>query len=408
MAIEKDVAREGKKSLWLIVLAVFGVCGGAYVAWGWFNRPVETPSQYSINRVANNAPVNTQETAQYRKLLKTANTQGAQQADTQGSSFVASLSVSEAKPVAITPVPEPVRLVTTPAPSNDAAQTGDGLSDKHREAMNAYLTTLSKRWQPAGLQVATRFGGQDAAGGEGDTGNAFSAWHDSLPGNAPVTPASLTRTVADATAPDAVIVPPNTRRPGVIDTAVNSDNLNSIVLAHIPAGKFAGASFQARGIQLAGDGVVIHFTRMTLNGVDYNVDAYGLQDDTLQSSVASEVNNRYVSRIVLPAIASSLGGLGALYRDENTEILSTDAGTISGKTGKVSGSAVAGTLIGGMGSNAGQVLASDAAKLPVKQVRVWQNQVVAIQFMKGVYASDRVNEQAGTTPVIKATRNAHP
>lgn len=196
-----------------------------------------------------------------------------------------------------------------------------------------------------------------------------------------------------------MVVPPNTRRPGVIDSAVDSDNLNSIVLAHIPAGVLAGASFTAQGVQLAGDGVVIHFTRMTLNGADYQVDAYALQDDTLQSAVASDVSNRYFSRIFVPALASSVGGLGDLYKQQNTQILSTNAGTISGGTGKVSGSAVAGTIVGGLGANAGKVMTNDASRLPVKQVKVFKNQIVAIQFMKGVYESDRVNKSAVVTPL---------
>ncbi|EKN6179210.1 hypothetical protein DVQ78_21840 [Yersinia enterocolitica] len=90
--------------------------------------------------------------------------------------------------------------------------------------------------------------------------------------------------------------------------------------------------------------------------------------------------------------------MGELYKQQNTQILSTNAGTISGGTGSVKGSAVAGTIVGGIGSQAGQVMASDAAKLPVQQVRVFKNQVVAIQFMKGVYESDRLNKNATAIP----------
>ncbi len=61
------------------------------------------------------------------------------------------------------------------------------------------------------------------------------------------------------------------------------------------------------------------------------------------------------------------------------------------------GSALAGTVAGGIGTQAGQVMAADAARLPVKQVKVFKNQTIAIHFMKGVYASDRINRDAITT-----------
>ncbi|AVX40650.1 TPA: conjugal transfer protein TraO [Yersinia enterocolitica] len=398
MAIEQDAANDGKKSLILGIAVVTIVGAGAYLGWGWLHRAEPTPSNYKLNSVANNAAHNSIETAQYRKLQSEANNIGGKTADSGGNSFVASLRMSDVKPVAPTPALQPVSLNTTTVTSSQGDTTNSGIAENEKAALNSYMKLLNERWKPGGIQLASSFGhSQQGNGQSGSTSeNAFSAWSNGLPGNAPVTVSS--QTTANNVVQDLMVVPPNTLRPGVIDTAIDSDNLNSIVKAHIPAGFLAGASFTARGIQLAGNGVVIHLTSMTLNGIEYQVDAYALQDDTLQSSVASDVNNRYISRIILPAVATGIGGLGELYKQQNTQILSTNAGTISGGTGSVKGSAVAGTIVGGIGSQAGQVMASDAAKLPVQQVRVFKNQVVAIQFMKGVYESDRLNKNATAIP----------
>ncbi|QKJ09441.1 conjugal transfer protein TraO (plasmid) [Yersinia massiliensis] len=401
MAIEQDAANDGKKSLVLGIAGAVIVGAGIYLGWGWLHRAEPTPSNYKLNSVANNAAHNSVETAQYRKLQSEANNIGGKTADSGGNSFVASLRMSDVKPVAPTPALQPVSLNTTTVTPSQGGTPDPGMAENQKAALNSYMKLLNERWKPGGMQLANSFGqNQQGNGQSGSTSdNAFSAWSQGLPGNAPVTE-SNTPTTANNAAQDLIVVPPNTLRPGVIDTAIDSDNLNSIVKAHIPAGFLAGASFTARGIQLAGNGVIIHLTRMTLNGIEYQVDAYALQDDTLQSSVASDVNNRYISRILLPAVATGLGGLGELYKQQNTQILSTNAGTISGGTGSVKGSAVAGTIIGGIGSQAGQVMASDAAKLPVQQVRVFKNQVVAIQFMKGVYESDRLNKNAASIPTV--------
>ncbi|EKS6645695.1 conjugal transfer protein TraO [Enterobacter hormaechei] len=410
MALEQDAARDGKKTGLVVTLGIVVVAAVIYLIAGWLNRPAPADSSYDIDRVAGNAAVDSPETARYRKQMHDADRHQASQAEQDGSSYIASISEAPASTPEVATVPPPVSLDTSPAPT--VTPVSD-VSDDRREALKGYLKTLSARWRPGSVQLADSFGQSDARGGTNGNGgnsggsqdNAFAGWSRSLPGNAPVVKTASTSAGAPQDSPPAqMIVAPGTRPGAVMDSAVDSDNLNSIVLAHIPAGPLAGATLTAQGIQLAGDGVSIHFTQMTLNGTGYNVDAWALTDDTLQSSVATDVSHRYFSRIILPAIADGIGGVGQLYKDQNTQILSTSAGTISGGTGDVKGSAVAGTIIGGIGASAGQVMTSDAARLPATQVRISQNQTIAVLFMKGVYDTDRIVK----TPVVApATTGAH-
>lgn len=413
MAIEQDAARDGKKTGLVIVLGLAAVAAVIYLIAGWLSRPPPADSAYDIERVASNAAVDSPETARYRKQMHDADRHQATQAEQSGGSYIASISEAPVATPEVALAPQPVSLDTTPAAPVTPVS---GISDDRKEALKGYLKTLGGRWHPGGVQLADSFGQSDTRGssnGNGSSGggtqdNAFTGWSQSLSGHAPVVQTVAATTagtpgMADS-APAQVIVAPGSRPGAVIDSAVDSDNLNAIVLAHIPAGPLAGATLTARGIQLAGDGVTVHFTQMTLNGTGYNTDAWALTDDTLQSSVATDVSHRYFSRIILPAIAQGIGGVGQLYKDQNTQILSTNAGTITGGTGSVKGSAVAGTIVGGIGASAGQVMASDAARLPATQVRISQNQVIAVLFMKAVTDRDRTEKDPAIPPL---TTGAH-
>lgn len=178
---------------------------------------------------------------------------------------------------------------------------------------------------------------------------------------------------------------------------MDSDNAGSVVLASIPAGKLRGAVLSARGVQLAGDGVVIHFTTMQYAGQTCTIDAYALDDETQRSSVASNINHRYFSRIILPALANGIGKVGQLYEDSNTQILTTNSGTVTGRTGTPDGKAVAGVIAGGIGQQTAQVMTQDAARLPPTQAVVDRKQVVSILFMKPVSDKDCLPSSTGNS-----------
>ncbi|EKL3606540.1 DotG/IcmE/VirB10 family protein, partial [Salmonella enterica] len=105
--------------------------------------------------------------------------------------------------------------------------------------------------------------------------------------------------------------------------------------------------------------------------------------------------HRYFTRIILPAIAGGIGKVGQLYEDSNTQILSTDGGTLTGRTGSPDGKAVAGVIAGGIGQQTAQVMTQDASRMPVTQVNVDRGQVVSILFMKPVTDKDCVPLPAG-------------
>lgn len=396
MSIEKDAASDGKKTLALAGVAVIIVAGAGYVGWGWMQQSAVPDSQYNLNRVANNAPVSAQESRQYRELLKLSNQQGAQAAESEGNSFVASLSESQQMddtPVIPRVVPAPVTLNTQTDSSQYGTDPQGGLNDEQKQQITNLLTQLNARWQTSDMQLATAFGseGQDGL-------SPFSQWAQSVPGlvSSPQQPAPLgTAGTPTAAATPLINIPGLTRYPGTIDTAIDSDNPESKVIAVIPAGKLQGAQLAAPNVQLAGDGVIVNFKTLAFKGMTCTIDAYAQDDETQRSSIASDVNHRYVTRIILPALANGIGKVGQLYEDSNTQILTTNSGTVTGRTGSPDSKAVAGVIAGGIGQQTAQVMTQDASRLPVTQVNVDRRQVVSILFMKPVTDKDCTPMPAG-------------
>ncbi|HBJ6432999.1 hypothetical protein ABI57_19045 [Salmonella enterica subsp. enterica serovar Veneziana] len=396
MSIEKDAASDGKKTLALAGVAVIIVAGAGYVGWGWMQQSAVPDSQYNLNRVANNAPVSAQESRQYRELLKLSNQQGAQAAESEGNSFVASLSESQQMddtPVIPRVAPAPVTLNTQTDSSQYGTDQQGGLNDEQKQQITNLLTQLNARWQTSDMQLATAFGS------EGQDGQSpFSQWAQSVPGlvSSPQQPAPQgTAGTSATTAASLINIPGLSRYPGTIDTAIDSDNPESKVIAVIPAGKLQGAQLAAPNVQLAGDGVIVNFKTLAFKGMTCTIDAYAQDDETQRSSIASDVNHRYVTRIILPAIANGLGKGGQMYEDSNTQILTTNSGTVTGRTGTPDSKALAGVIAGGIGQQAAQVMTQDASRLPVTQVNVDRRQVVSILFMKPVTDKDCTPMPAG-------------
>lgn len=394
MAAEKDARRDVKKTGVIIVIGGFAVVAFLFILVSWLNAPPEAVTHISVDKTAGGTGKATAESPQYQTLLRENNAEGAKQAMANNTSFIASAgsgTVRQVPPISqeAPPTPPPPRAENPLPPKHVPAQT---LDPDRKKALEALLKELvAQRGAPVG-QLASITGQAPGQAGQtaGTPGAAaespFSGWTDSL------SPASQTGNVSGSggTAADRIVIPVGSRPGGLIETAIDSDNTSSQVLARIPAGPYAGATLTANGVQLAGDGVTIHFTNMDWNNNTWRIDAWAAMPDTLQSSVASSVNNRYTTRILLPALAHGLGLGGQLYASANTQILSNGYNTIEGRVGMPDGKAVAGTILGGAAQQAGQVVSQDAQKLPVKQVLVDRGQSIAVLFMSAVKESDKV------------------
>ena len=393
MSAEKDVSRDVKKTVIIVATVIFSVIAGGFLLVSWVSAPPPAASRINVDKAAGGSGKTAPESAQYRKILRENNADGAQQAQATNGSFISSVesgTVRQVPPISREPAPLPdpqpiqVQQYAPPPISRDAIVDPD-----KKKALEALIKELvAQRRAPSG-QLASAAGATSAQTGGNALGgaqsNPYSGWTESL------TPVSV-RNGSSGPQPGStnrVVIPIGSRPGAMIDTAIDSDNTRSQVLAHIPAGPYAGATLTANGVQLAGDGVSINFTSMSWNNDTWRINAWAAMPDTLQSSVASEVSNRYATRILLPALANGLGLGGQLYASANTQIMSNGFNTLEGRVGMPDGKAVAGTVLGGAAQQAGRVIASDAQKLPVKQVLVNRGQSIAVIFMSAVKESDK-------------------
>lgn len=411
--IDSDGGGQIKRTLYIALAIVVAVLGGGYLVISWATTSPPPPSRVDLNQVGNSggARQNTSESQHYRELLRENNAQGAAAAAAQNKSFIASIPLQQdvivTKPdAALTASTRPVSVT---AVSNKGAATRTEeqvrlINDARQKALTALLTRMQQPATVADLPVAEVIGGKEGS---------WSNWGDSLPGSA-VRQAAMRMSQAQAdNRPPVQVVAPYWRGPGEIYTGVDSDNSTTPVLGRFVTGPYAGAVLKAPdGAKLAGDGVVIHFTTMNFRGLDYKVDAYALQDDSLVANIASSVNHHYFRRIVLPAIFGGVGAAGGLYSQANTQVLSNGLSTVTARPGLPSGSALTGVIAGGMATQAAQVLNNDNSREPDRTVSVTAGQTVAIQFMSPVYSTDAQSPQYGgsqnaaTQPVSQAANPA--
>jgi intracellular multiplication protein IcmE len=420
MSTENDAGRDIKLTIGIVLgVVVILVCGG-YFLWSWLAAPPPAKSQLDINRVAGASRSYNAESPEYRELLRKSNKDGGSEARQKNSSFIASIA-AEQEPVDSLPVSTAKPAVAKPSTARQSQSTqaqasgNQGQSGERSKALEDLLNRIrppaDPKEQPTGLQVAQVVGAAGGAGGEaGTTGSDYQRWSESLPGGARVQARSMN---GGLSGPDSAmgapveVIPPYWRGPGTIELGVNSDNSTTPVLGMLPTGPYAGAVLKApNGAKLYGDGVEIHFTDMAFRGKNYKVDAYALHDETLQASVASDVNHRYMSRIVLPALLSGIGGVGEMYSQANTQVVSNGFNTQAIRPGLPDATAVMGAIAGGAAGQAAKVLTEDAARTPATQVTVIKGQVVAIQFMRGVYSGDAIAPGQGgeaVRPSVSAT-----
>lgn len=393
MSAEQDAGKNGKKLYSVIGLGVVLVVAGGYLLLSWFGSDrTASDSAVNLNGTASSAMSTTVETPRYRELLKASNDLGAEQAARNDSSFIASLPVGlettepppDKVPV-VKPAPSAPTYTPPPATSRNTGNSPDEqqANEKRQAQLQKLLTRISTAQAGGEAPVlATAFAGTTRG-----TASAATAGQASMTSGADI---------------EQVFVPSLMRASGFMETAVDSDNPNSQVVAVIPAGPLAGARLHSSSVKLAGKGLDITFTRMSWNGTEFNINASAQSEKDLMSSVASDVNHRWGTHIVLPAVLGGLGDLGGLYKDANTQIMQSDVGTVTGRVGKPDGSTVAGVMVGGTAQTGAEVIKQEMAREPFRQVTVKQKEVVSILFVDAVTSADIVGSKKTQTASASA------
>lgn len=140
---------------------------------------------------------------------------------------------------------------------------------------------------------------------------------------------------ASQTPPAKTIVPSGTVSYAELLTEANSD-VPGPILAQVVSGPLKGARVIGRFQVNDGyaDYLVMTFKLADLNGTDYKINALALDPDTTLGGMATEVDQRYMMRLVLPAAAGFLQGFASALGQGNQNIVTNGTTTIVEQSSK--------------------------------------------------------------------------
>ncbi|MBI3903272.1 MAG: conjugal transfer protein TraO [Nitrosomonadales bacterium] len=364
MTVQAEVGRQSKVVVLFIVVTVVLV---GYIAWTYVADSARKPTQNyrGISAVKNGRGTPTSESDHYRDVLNRYNQKNADSAKQTGDSYLSVLS-SRTKDVPEEPVVEPkIQQQQQPPRSPKPDPRAAKLLEEQTQALLANWKSVPHE---AARETASNNFAQSLAPPPADP-NAKST-----------TAAAVNQKIVE----DFALVP------ALLETDIDTDE-NSVVIASIPTGDYAGAKVYAMGYKRLNNSVDMTFTYMKWQGRSYTITAKPVDQTTMRTALSGEVNTRWFSRIIIPAFAKGIGRTGQLYEQANAQnIITPEGGVIQTHPSTPSGSAVAGTIVGGIGTHAGEVLANDAANMPIKQVLIPKRTTIGIQFIGPVLTSNDV------------------
>lgn len=178
---------------------------------------------------------------------------------------------------------------------------------------------------------------------------------------------------------------------------LNTD-VNSVVTVDLLCSELKGARVYAPGYRLVGDSIDMTFTTMAWAGSVYNITAKPVDLDTGRTMLSGDVDNRYIARIVVPALALGVQKAGKLYEEATGTDTAVSNGTVvQSSPDKVSRDRVLGSFIGGLGQQTANVMNADAARIPPIKVERFGNSTIGVMFLSPVMTTDMTNVKVGTS-----------
>ncbi len=232
--------------------------------------------------------------------------------------------------------------------------------------MQAQMQTLIDTWTPSSPQIISVMTEGEGAGLGGDFADETFAGDD-LP--------------QEDFIPQKPIVAAGSVLYAQLLTEANSD-VPGPIMARVLSGPFNGGR-AIGGFEVTREYLVLRFNNINLRGVDYPVDVIAVDPDTTLGGLATEVDNRYFSRVILPAAASFIEAFGDTFAQEDTSV------TVSGDTviQERASQSIRDGIYAGLGesfSTVGSFLRDEAAQIrPL--VRVAVGTPLGLFFTQSIY-----------------------
>ena len=125
-----------------------------------------------------------------------------------------------------------------------------------------------------------------------------------------------------------ILIPAGTIEYAQLLIEANSDIEDGPVLAHLVSGPLAGSKMLG-DFDVEDDYLVLNFDVLVIDGISHKIDAIALDPDTTLPAVATEVDQRYFSRVLLPAASEFISGFAEAVAQTSTTVVVTDGAAVS-------------------------------------------------------------------------------
>ena len=218
-------------------------------------------------------------------------------------------------PIAPQPVPGPSPEVVNSLAQAMSQQMGDVIAGQAIRSPDLMQVT------PENFLTA------DAGTTALDGGNSTTQYVDT-DGDGVADTALLNDANADNVIIETILIPAGTINYGQLMIEANSD-VPGPILAQLVSGPMAGARLIG-SFTKQNDYLVLRFNTIVVDGKNSSISAIAIDPTTTLPGVATEVNNRYFTRVMLPAAGRFLEGVGRGFaQDSETTIVTGDVVTTS-------------------------------------------------------------------------------
>jgi len=122
-----------------------------------------------------------------------------------------------------------------------------------------------------------------------------------------------------------ILIPAGTIEYAQMILEANSDIKDGPVLAHLVSGPLAGSKLLG-SFDVEEEYLVLNFQLIVIDGIGHSITAIALDPDTTLPALATDVDQRYFTRVILPAAAAFVEGLGEAVSDSGSTTVVVDGG----------------------------------------------------------------------------------
>lgn len=127
-----------------------------------------------------------------------------------------------------------------------------------------------------------------------------------------------------------ILLPAGTIEYAQLMTQANSD-ANGPILAQIVSGPLAGSRMLG-SFQTEEEFLVLNFNQIVIDGISHPTSAVALDPNTANVGMVTDIDKRYFRRIILPAAAAFVEGLGGAIADSGTSTTTINGATSVSQT----------------------------------------------------------------------------